>query len=382
MSTYSPTTQQEQYPHHEKYDSILVLGWTSGKNQKPQMTSLWNKDNWLKVHVAKSKSFARCYETNAIPSNMLCDYTDNKSLYDDSSAILFRGQNLHALPMPEHRHEYQHWVFVEHEPPYKVWQQADLAKYNGVFNLTATYALDSDIPRLQFVQHCLRNFTKLKELQKQKYTKKKRSDILVAWLVSDCVTQSKREEYVRELTKHISVDIYGKCGDKKCGTRYTWSTDNCFQKLLHGNKSYKFYLAFENSLCEDYVTEKFWSMLNLDVIPVVMGAVDYANFMPKDSFIDVRDFDGPQALAEYLTYLDKHDNLYNQYIRNKNSLECEPAERSMPWECLLCKTLHELKGQRKTVHSLDSFWSSRRCIQPSHFRKKVALNEFFLNKKQ
>ena len=36
---------------------------------------------------------------------------------------------------------------------------------------------------------------------------------------------------------------------------------------------YKFYFAFENSNCDDYITEKFFnSIRRADVVPVVMGA--------------------------------------------------------------------------------------------------------------
>ena len=34
---------------------------------------------------------------------------------------------------------------------------------------------------------------------------------------------------------------------------------------------YMFYLSFENSLCDDYVTEKLWGWLKRDIVPVVMG---------------------------------------------------------------------------------------------------------------
>jgi len=74
----------------------------------------------------------------------------------------------------------------------------------------------------------------------------------VAWFVSNCEDQNGRLDYARTLSKYISVDIYGKCGTKNC------SRDNetsCFTKL---EKDYKFYLAFENSNCKDYITEKFF----------------------------------------------------------------------------------------------------------------------------
>ena len=37
-----------------------------------------------------------------------------------------------------------------------------------------------------------------------------------------------------------------------------------------------FYLAFENSFCDHYVTEKMWRWLKKDIVPVVMGKADYS----------------------------------------------------------------------------------------------------------
>ena len=67
-----------------------------------------------------------------------------------------------------------------------------------------------------------------------------------------------------------------------------------------------FYLAFENSICNDYVTEKFFRGLqvtigNLDnigpkqncqapVVPIVLGGANYSALAPNHSFIHVDDF--------------------------------------------------------------------------------------------
>jgi hypothetical protein len=61
-----------------------------------------------------------------------------------------------------------------------------------------------------------------------------------------------RLNYARELGKYINVDIYGACGSKRCARS---SADKCFSLL---DKEYKFYLAFENSNCKNYITEKFF----------------------------------------------------------------------------------------------------------------------------
>jgi len=73
---------------------------------------------------------------------------------------------------------------------------------------------------------------------------------LVAWFVSNCESESLREKYVQTMKKYIDVDVYGKCGDHVC---WVGEQDECYNIL---ERDYKFYLAFENSFCRDYVTEK------------------------------------------------------------------------------------------------------------------------------
>ena len=87
--------------------------------------------------------------------------------------------------------------------------------------------------------------------------------------MSHCETFSRRELYVNELTKYINIDIYGSCGNyfNQKGARvlkdpcknYIDNKDECIHKLFN---SYKFYLSFENSLCNEYITEKFWKIYN------------------------------------------------------------------------------------------------------------------------
>ena len=61
-----------------------------------------------------------------------------------------------------------------------------------------------------------------------------------------------------------------------------------------------FYLSFENSLCEDYVTEKLWAWLRRDIVPVVMGQANYSAIVPPHSVINALDFSEPRDLANYL----------------------------------------------------------------------------------
>lgn len=72
----------------------------------------------------------------------------------------------------------------------------------------------------------------------------------VAMFVTNCNTDNGRLQYARELGLFISVDVYGKCGD------FETTESNNFLQIL--DRDYKFYLAFENSNCIDYVTTKFF----------------------------------------------------------------------------------------------------------------------------
>lgn len=44
---------------------------------------------------------------------------------------------------------------------------------------------------------------------------------------------------------------------------------------------YKFVIAFENSVCDDYITEKLWTPLRVGIVPIYFGApnikVSYKN---------------------------------------------------------------------------------------------------------
>jgi glycoprotein 3-alpha-L-fucosyltransferase len=134
---------------------------------------------------------------------------------------------------------------------------------------------------------------------------------LVAMIASHCPTYNRRLDFVRKLQQFIPVDVFGSCGPHKCDRAHC---------LSNVQRDYKFYLAFENANCRDYITEKlFRNALSGDIIPIVLGAhpVDYAYAAPPHSYIHVEDFPSPKELADYLELLDRNDSLYNSYFEWK-----------------------------------------------------------------
>jgi len=78
----------------------------------------------------------------------------------------------------------------------------------------------------------------------------------------------------------------------------------------------KFALVFENSIRPDYVTEKLFQAVVAGALPVVWGAPEAALFLPggRASYVSALEFATPQALAEYLVWLDGNHTRYLEYF--------------------------------------------------------------------
>ena len=114
------------------------------------------------------------------------------------------------------------------------------------------------------------------------------------WFVSHCATQARREMYVKKLKRLVDVDTYGRCGKLKCPRS---NETMCNERM---ESTYRFYLSFENSLCTDYITEKFFRTMKFNIIPVVYNGADMSVYAPPNSYIDALAFKSVSALAAYL----------------------------------------------------------------------------------
>ena len=164
-----------------------------------------------------------------------------------------------------------------------------------------TYRRDSDVfmPYGRIVEQ--------PQYGENKYHRHTNKTGLISWLVSNCKTRSKREVLVEELRKYLPADkihVYGQCGSMKCSGASPDNRDGCWKML---EQKYKFYLALENSICPDYVTEKMFEALKHDIVPIVLGGADYERVFPPNSFINMMDFKNMSSLAEYLITLDNDD---------------------------------------------------------------------------
>ena len=211
------------------------------------------------------------------------------------------------------------------------------------FNLTATYKPESDA---KVSYHAFGNLDRIHghslylSLFREKYTNdpnffarglNKPKKGLALWIVSHCSTSSKREKYILELQKYMQVDVYGSCNSRsiRCDNyKSKGEKDACMKDMFN---SYKFYLSFENSNCDHYITEKYWQFyyekyfFDVNIVPIVRGAsINHygGTTFGHKTHIHVDSFDSPESLADYIHYLDRNNTAYLEYFEwKKESLK-------------------------------------------------------------
>ncbi|EDV97737.1 glycoprotein 3-alpha-L-fucosyltransferase A [Drosophila grimshawi] len=272
-----------------------------------------------------------------------CELTANRDLASVADMILYKDTYIPTGIRRPNNHKQVNMMYYL-ECPYHTQN----VKVPDAINWTATYRRDSTVMAPYEKWQYYDNKVQQQE-QDHNYALNKTKK--VAWFVSNCGARNGRLQYAHELQKHIEVDIYGGCGNYKCPRS---TADRCFDIL---DNDYKFYLAFENSNCRDYITEKFFvNALNRKVLPIVMGArpEDYEVSAPRRSYIHVDEFASPKELAEYLHILDKDDELYNSYFKWKGTGE---FINTYFW-CRVCSTLHNEDQLRKSswYHDVNDWW--------------------------
>lgn len=177
---------------------------------------------------------------------------------------------------------------------------------------------------------------------------------VAAWFASNCLeAPSNRLYLVKYLQKYMSVHVYGECGRYRCDRS---ENRHCLEML---EQKYMFYFAFENSLCEDYVTEKVFTISKYWVVPVVFGGVDYNRFMPPKSYINAEDFNSTRHLAAHLNHLAANPKEYIKYFWWKQFYHVTDIKSF----CDLCQVLHKWGRAAKTQHytDIDKWFNDGAC---------------------
>lgn len=337
------------------------------------------------MYVARSfKGFEMCFIKNCVITN-----DSSKALMADGIVVnpysIVRKSSRFYWNVP--KTSKQLWIFVTDESPLneadKYYDGKMVERFeplDGLINFTISYRRDSDADlsygRTFYRKRPVTGYPKLN----RNYAFGRRK--LAVAFISHCKTTSKREDYINILKKYIPIDVIGICGevDRTC-PKETGAKTECFKRKQY---EYKFVIAFENSICRDYITEKVFVWLAYDIVPVVMGGGSYSRDTPPKSSINALDFDSPKALADYLIKVNKNDTLYNEYLQWKSKYMIEYGIFSFTM-CNICSLLHNPDQPRKVYENFTKWWvHDAKCavggwrtrLQELHVQKMVRKRQY------
>lgn len=104
-------------------------------------------------------------------------------------------------------------------------------------------------------------------------------------------------------------------------------------------KGYKFNFCFENAAVPGYVTEKIFDSFAAGAIPIYLGAPNIEDYIPKECFIDYRQFSDFEEMLSFLQKMTKKE--YESYLSHISTYLKSPESQKFTWECF-SETLSEL----------------------------------------
>ena len=269
VDQFKITLDGATYPQLKKLTRNKSINFKCLNQAKTKLILFWNP-----FFSSQDYYFGLGEKTPFIKNNcpvVNCETTADKSRLNESHVVITHMRNS-IENLPKYRPVNQRWIFFLWESPIHA---NDFKTFNGFYNLTYTYKIDSDFSGVY--ESGSRMYWGLNETFNSEYDFSAEKTQFAAAVISNCGGNSRRIEYINRIKRHVTVDLFGKCG-KPCPTNYRNSNIKAACKEIIA-KEYKFYLAFENSVCTDYITEKFFYILQFNIIPVVLGGGKYDNYV-------------------------------------------------------------------------------------------------------
>ena len=312
----------------------------------------WDKDK-VRIYQYSHSTFTGCEYTNC-----LLNYSSNPedTKYADVVLVDFRSfQNIAQLSRLIKQNTAQDtvWLLDGHESPRYHW-----FKWRDFFNDfdgAITYTRDAAVykPYGQLVQ------LNSSEVQIKSIYNTRKTKGAFAY-VSNCFSGGyNRLKLMRQLGEYIDVDIYGGCTGRRPCALGDWGCE----ARLHAQ--YHFYLSWENSLCKDYITEKFWKVLSTDgyYIPVALGGLtleEYTSVAPPNSFLHLYNFSSVAELGSYMKTLMANREAFDQYNAWRSSFKIQMYSEIK--SCKLCEIANNpSKFKRKHSNMAKKFNSPMNC---------------------
>ncbi|XP_028274032.1 alpha-(1,3)-fucosyltransferase 7 [Parambassis ranga] len=322
------------YGWQTSYPALLPVSPSSG-NSRNVTILLWH---WP-FNRSLSLSGDICWDLYRIPH---CRVVDQRSFFPLADVVVFHNREIiigqQKLPLDLLRPQGQRWAWMSLEAPAF---NGKLRQFANIFNVTITYRRDADItvPYGELLpkdpeDHLVKDIPQNKSLP-------------VCWVVSNYRNSHKRSRVYRDLRATVPVKVYGRLTKTPL-----LSTD-----LLPTISHCYFYLAFENSVTKDYITEKLWrNAYQAGAVPVVVGPPlsDYNAVAPPHSFIHVDEFTSVKEMGEVLKQLVEDKKRYSEYFTWRQRWK---VKLYTDWRERLCKicTQYNILPQHKVYSDLEAW---------------------------
>ncbi len=185
--------------------------------------------------------------------------------------------------------------------------------YIGIKNIGEYYNTQYILPS-PFVEHYSYMWHEWKKNTKILYLKTEIMSIIVS-LREDYPGHIYRKELVKKiLESDMNIHIYGN------GSKQFIDNKNRIKGSFLENeppyKNYKFTIAIENTLSNDYISEKYTNPIMFNTLPIYYGAKNIEKYFGKDwGFRLTGNLEEDFTLIKYI--YQNNDKFYNSYDKNK-----------------------------------------------------------------
>jgi alpha-1,3-fucosyltransferase len=131
----------------------------------------------------------------------------------------------------------------------------------------------------------------------------------------------------------------------------------------------RFYIAFENSVCTDYVTEKFLKA-NYWTVPIVLKGSIYRHIAPPNSYIAVDSFATIKEYIDHLQNLKQNTTAYMEYFRWRQHYELYEPPVYFRF-CELCEKLLNASDPIKIWHNIPDWYTGHGVCENDYARNLV-----------
>ena len=310
-SNFSFTVKKKERPELQDLDPIRIVQWSGGR-----------ADGVMKgcdipcIHTV-DKSEASLQKAAAVVFSI--------PSYGGEPKAALRGKHTKALTVA---------LSMESSEYYR--RQKDLSDYD----LTITCSFDSDLP----VTYYGWGYDLLLNVSDWPW---ERREPAIVFIAKNCHSRNRRETLVRLLQKYVRVDSVSSCMNN-----HPWPADIPRTNKDDLQKRYLMYLAAENSVEKDYVTEKVYGGLINGAVPLYLGSPNIQEFVPTHSVIEVpADFTevDVQRISETVKQIFTNKTVYEEWIEFKKHPYEERFKRKFSisrthiW-CRLCRKIFAMQN--------------------------------------